>query len=482
MGGWMDVERWGLWIDGREVEGEGGWRVLRSPYDGSPIAEVAVAGPNDVRAAVGAAQAAFEGPLRRMSAYDRSAVLRRAAEGIAAARDAMVATMAREAGKPIRDCRVEVTRGPEVFELSAEAAKRLTGEVIPMDASSRGAGRFGFALRVPVGVVAAIGPFNAPLNLVSQKVAPALAAGNAVVLKPASQTPLTALRLARILQEAGLPDGALNVVVGPGGSVGDPLVADPRVRMVTFTGSLEVGRHLTEIAGVKKLALELGSTAPNIVCADADVAAAARALARAGFTAAGQACIAAQRLIVHRSVWDEFLAAFTPAVEALRMGDPMDEATDVGPMIAPSELERILAWIDEARRGGARILTGGHAEGTALAPTVVTDVTPDMRLFRDECFAPVVTLSPFEEDAEAVALANDSVFGLQAGVFTRSIERMLLYAEGLEFGSLWINDVSRFRQDNYPFGGVKQSGFGREGLPYAVLEMTELKFVGVRRG
>lgn len=475
------MERWGLWIGGREVEGEGGWRVLRSPFDDSPIAEVAVAGAGDVRAAVDAAQAAFDGPMKKMTAYDRAAVLRRAGEGISRLRDDMVRTMALEAGKPIKDCRVEVTRGPEVFDLSADAAKMLTGEVIPMDASSRGAGRFGFSLRVPVGIVAAIGPFNAPLNLVSQKIAPALAAGNAVVLKPSSQTPLTALRLGRILQEAGLPDGALNIVVGPGGTVGDPLVTDPRVRMITFTGGTEVGRHLTEIAGVKKLALELGSTAPNIVCADADVALAAAALARAGFTAAGQACIAAQRLLVHRSVWDSFLASFIPAVEALRMGDPMDEATDVGPMIARSELDRILAWIDEARRGGARLLTGGYAEGSALKPTVVTDVRPEMKLSCEECFAPVVTLAPFETDEQALTLANDSIFGLQAGVFTRSLERMLLYAEGLEFGSLWINDVSRYRQDNYPFGGMKQSGIGREGLPYAALEMTELKFVGIRR-
>lgn len=476
------MERWGLWIDGREVEGEGGWRVLRSPYDGSPIAEVAVAGPADVKAAVDGAQAAFAGPLKKLTAHDRAQILRRAAEGLTRARDEMVATMAREAGKPIKDCRVEVTRGPEVFELSADAARHLTGEVVPMDASSRGAGRFGFAMRVPVGIVAAIGPFNAPLNLVSQKVAPALAAGNACVLKPSSQTPLTALRLGRILQEAGLPDGALNVVTGPGGTVGDPLVTDPRVRMVTFTGGTEVGRHLTEVAGVKKMALELGSTAPNIVCADADVAAAARALARAGFTAAGQACIAAQRLIVHRSVWDAFLGTLIPAVEALRMGDPMDEATDVGPMIAPAELQRIVAWIDEARAQGARILTGGHAEGTALQPTVIADVTPRMKVFCEECFAPVVTVSPFDTDDEAIALANDSEFGLQAGVFTHSIERMLRYAEGLDFGSLWINEVSRFRQDNYPFGGMKMSGIGREGLPYAALEMTELKFVGIRRG
>jgi len=315
---------------------------------------------------------------------------------------------------------------------------------------------------------------------VAQKVAPALAAGNTVVVKPASKTPVAAVLLARCIHEAGWPPGTCNVVIGPGPTVGDPLVQDPRVRMVSFTGGTEAGRRIRERAGLKRVTLELGSNAPNIVCADADLAYAAQAIARAGFASAGQQCISAQRVFVQRAVEEPFTRLFLEAVAALKVGDPLDPQCDVGPMISEAEAQRVEAWLAEAQAAGARVLIGGRREGALLWPTVVTDVRPDLKLQCEEVFAPVVTLTPFDTLDEAIAMANTSRYGLQAAAFTRDLHTALRLARELESGCVWINEASRYRLDNYPFGGVKDSGLGREGVKYAIQEMTEVKFVGIR--
>lgn len=477
------MERYGLWIDGRSREGTAGTTItVDYPYDHTTVAEISAASAEDARDAVGVAERTFKGEMKKLPAHKRTAILRKAAQLIAQHKDELIDTVIHEVGKPIRDARREVGRAGELFDMAADRAREIEGELIPMDAVPGGENRFGFALRVPVGVVVAIAPFNSPVNLSTNKIAPALAAGNTVVLKPASKTPVSALRLAALLHEAGLPAGALNVVVGSGAAVGDALVQDPRVRMITFTGSAAAGLRISQRAGIKKLALELGSSSANIVCADADIPAAAKSLATSAFLSSGQACISAQRLIVHESVVDQFLAAIVPIVEKMRIGDPFDDATEIGPMVSEAELQRILGWIEEARGAGARIITGGDRVGNTVRPTLVSDLRPELKLACEEAFAPVATVATFKTVEEAAELANASVYGLQAGVYTRDINNVLFFARELEVGGMWVNDSSRYRQDNYPFGGMKLSGLGREGVKYAVQEMTELKFVGIKAG
>lgn len=477
------MRRYYLWIDGQEWEGSAGKTItVTYPYDGTAFAEVSAASRADVEAAVTAAERTFRTTMRQMTAYERARILRRAAHLLGQHADELVHLVVREVGKPIRDARREVSRATELFDMAADRAREIAGELVPMDVVPGGENRWGFAMRVPVGVIAAIAPFNSPVNLSANKIAPALAAGNTVVLKPASKTPLSALFLARLLHEAGVPAGALNVVVGGGAEVGDVLVRDPRVRMVTFTGGTAAGLRISRTAGIKKLALELGSSSANIVCADADLPAAARSLATSAFLSSGQACISAQRLLVHESVAQPFLDCFIPIVERMRIGDPYDEATEIGPMISEEDIERVLSWIEEARQAGARILTGGERIGNTVRPTLVSGVPPTARLACEEAFAPVATFATFRTLEEAVQLANASQYGLQAGVFTRDVNAMLFFAREIEVGGLWVNESSRYRQDNYPFGGMKLSGLGREGVKYAIDEMTELKFVGVKTG
>lgn len=476
-----EVKQYGLWIDGQEVAGSSGRQLEVSyPYTDEVFARVSGASAADVGRAVASADAAYEAHLRRMPAHERSRLLSRVAQGLQAELGDLVETLILEVGKPDRDARVEAGRVVELFSFAAALAREIWGEVVPMDAIRGGEGRWGFVIREPLGVIAAIGPFNAPLNLIAQKVAPALAAGNAVVIKPASKTPLSALKLARIITEAGFPSGAVNVVVGSGAEVGDPLVSDPRVRMVSVTGGVEAGRHIHDKAGLKRVTLELGSNAPNIVCSDADLSAAAQAITRAGFHSAGQQCISAQRVFVQEGVYERFLDVFLSSVRALKVGDPKDPAVDVGPMIAGGEVDRVLAWLAEAQGAGAQVLVGGTRQGNILAPTVVASITREMRLQCEEVFAPLVTVAPFAAREEAIAMANDSVFGLQAGVFTRDLDTALAFGRDLRYGCVWINEASRYRQDNYPFGGVKDSGVGREGVKYAIEEMTERKFIGIR--
>lgn len=351
-----------------------------------------------------------------------------------------------------------------------------------MDASAAGEGKLAFTLRVPIGVVAAISPFNFPLNLVAHKIAPALAAGCAVVLKPASQTPLSALLLAELEAEAGLPPGWLNVLVGPASEIGDVFVDDPRVAMITFTGSTGVGYALRERAPRKKVSLELGNATPVVIEADADLDDAAAKMAAHAFSFAGQSCISVQRIYVHHDAYGDFVARFLPRVEALKTGDPADDETDVGPVIDADSRDRILAWIEEARDAGATVLAGGETtHDGVIAPTVLADVSPDMKVSCQEIFGPVCTLTPYETLTEALALANGTEYGLQAGIFTAKLASALEAATGLEFGGVIVNEAPTFRADQMPYGGVKASGNTKEGPHYAVREMTEERLVVVAR-
>ena len=452
----------------------GEWIDVRSPYDGSLVGRVPSAGADDTRRALDAAEAAMREPL---PAHGRAAILDRVATLLAERQDEVARTICAEAGKPLKAARVEASRAVSTYTMAAVEARKLAGDPLPMDASPAGEGKLGLSLRVPIGIVGAISPFNFPLNLVAHKIAPALAAGCAVVLKPAGQTPLSALLLAELELEAGLPPGWLNVVCGPASEIGDVLVEDERVKLITFTGSVPIGWKLRERAARKRVNLELGNATPVIVAADADLEDAAARLAANAFSFAGQSCISVQRIYVEQAAYEVFVEAFVPRVEALVVGDPADEATDVGPLIAESERERILGWIEEARAAGAEILTGGTLDGGLLRPTVIANAPTDAKVSCEEVFGPVCTVSPYETLDEAIALANGTRFGLQAGVFTRDVKAALCAARALEFGGVTVNEAPTFRADQMPYGGVKDSGNTREGPAYAIREMTEERAV-----
>ncbi len=462
-----------LLIDGKWVE-TGEWIDVRSPYDGALVGRVAQAGADETSRAIDAAERAMRDPL---PAHERAAILDRVAHLLEERADAAARTISAEAGKPLKAARVEAARAVSTFTMAAVEARKLAGDVIPMDASPAGVGKLAFTMRQGIGVVGAISPFNFPLNLVAHKIAPALAAGCAVVLKPASQTPLSALLLAELELEAGLPDGWLNVVCGPASEIGDVLVADERVKLITFTGSSGVGWKLRERAARKRVNLELGNATPVIVAADADLDDAATRLAANAFSFAGQSCISVQRIYVERGAFDAFLERFLPLVENLTVGDPADEDTDVGPLISAADRDRVLEWVEEARACGAEILTGGKLEGELLQPTVVANAPPDAKVACEEVFGPVCGVWSYDTLDEAVALANGTRYGLQAGVFTRDVKAALRAARELEFGGVTVNEAPTFRADQMPYGGVKDSGNTREGPAYAVREMTEERLV-----
>ena len=452
----------------------GDWIDVRSPYDGTLVGRVPSAGADETRRALDAAEGAMREPL---PAHERAAILDRVAAFLAERQDEVARTICAEAGKPLKAARVEASRAVSTYTMAAVEARKLAGDPLPMDASPAGEGKLGLSLRVPIGIVGAISPFNFPLNLVAHKIAPALAAGCAVVLKPAGQTPLSALLLAELELEAGLPPGWLNVVCGPASEIGDVLVEDERVKLITFTGSVPIGWKLRERAARKRVNLELGNATPVIVAADADLEDAAARLAANAFSFAGQSCISVQRIYVERPAYDAFVEAFVPRVEALVVGDPADEATDVGPLIAESERERVLGWIEEAQEAGAEILTGGAPEGSLIRPTVIAKAPIEAKVSCEEVFGPVCTVGPYETLDEAIALANGTRFGLQAGFFTRDVKAALRAARELEFGGVTVNEAPTFRADQMPYGGVKDSGNTREGPAYAIREMTEERAV-----
>jgi acyl-CoA reductase-like NAD-dependent aldehyde dehydrogenase len=460
-----------LLVDGEWIE-TGDWLDVRSPYSGEAVARVAKAGAAEARRAVDAAERAMRDPL---PAHKRAEILVRVAGALGRRADEAARQIAAEAGKPLKAARVEVARAMSTYTFAAVEARKLAGELVPMGASQAGEGKLAFTLRVPMGVVGAISPFNFPLNLVAHKIAPALAAGCAVVLKPASQTPLSALLLAELETEAGLPPGWLNVIVGPSAEIGDVLVEDERVRVITFTGSSGVGWKLRERAPRKKVNLELGNATPVIVEPDADLEDAATRLAANGFSFAGQSCISVQRIYVHRHVRDAFLERFLPKVAALTVGDPADEDTDVGPLIAEDERERVLAWI---RESGGEVLAGGDTtEDGLIRPTVIADPPADAKVACEEVFGPVVTVTAYDSLDEAIALANGTRYGLQAGIFTARIDSALRAGRELEFGGVTVNEAPTFRADQMPYGGVKDSGNTREGPAWAVRELTEERLV-----
>src|ERR671919_1058064 len=471
------VER-GLFVGGEWVE-TGDWIEVRSPYSGDVVGRVAKGNADETRRAIDAAERAMADPL---PAHKRAEILVKVAGYLGRRHDEVARTISDEAGKPMKAARVEAQRAMSTYTYGAVAARTLAGDVIPMEGSQAGEGKLAFTLRVPVGVVGAISPFNFPLNLVAHKIAPALAAGCAVVLKPAGQTPLSALALAALLlDECGLPPGWLNVVTGSGRAVGDPLVTHDDVALITFTGSPEVGWGIRERAPRKKVNLELGNNSPVIIEPDGDWRGAAAKLKVAGFSHAGQSCISAQRLFVHRSIHDDFVTALADEVATLVVGPPLDEATDVSALISAGDTERVKGWIDDAVAGGAKVAVGGEVgDDGVLRPTVLTGVTADMKVCASEVFGPVVGVAAYDDLDEALALANDTRYGLQAAIFTARIDAALAAARRLDFGGVMINEVPTWRADQQPYGGVRDSGNTREGPRYAVREMTEHRLVVIQ--
>jgi len=463
----------------RGPAGTGEATVLRSPWDGVELARVPTTTLTDLDVVLDRARLAFES-FRWTPAWRRAQILERASHLIEDDAEQIACLIANEGGKPLKDARIEAARGASTFRWAAEEAKRTAGEIIEMDAEASGEHRFGWTIREPRGVIAAISPFNFPLNLAAHKVAPALAASNVVVLKPASQTPLTALRMAELLLEAGLPEDVMQVVVGPGGTLGARLVEDERVNMVTFTGSPPVGRRIASDAGMKMVTLELGNNSATIVDEDANLDLAAQRIVAGGYANSGQVCISVQRVVVHEKVYDEFMARLVPAVQALKLGDPLDETTDVSSLISPAEAERVRLWVEEALEQGATLAAGGVDDAGRMKPTVLTDVTPDMKVCAREIFGPVLSILKARDLCEAIEISNDSDMGLQAGVFTTDLNKALYAAKRLEVGGVMINEVPTFRVDHMPYGGIKGSGIGREGLRFAIREMTEMKMVAIR--
>ena len=448
---------------------------VRSPYDGSLIAIVHRADPQEIENAISSATDAFQ-VMRRLPVWKRTAALEKISAGIAARREDFAQTIALEAGKPIKTARTEVDRAIFIYKVAAEEARRIYGEIVPLDWQPGMEGREAHIHRVPLGPVAGITPFNYPVSLVAHKVAPAFAAGDPIIIRPASQTPVSALKLAQVISEAGLPEGAFSVVPSTT-RVAAPLVEDERIRLLTFTGSPAVGWGLKDQAGRKRVTLELGGNAGVIVHKDADLKYAAERVTWGGFQYAGQSCISVQRVYIHADIYETFCEELVRRVKALKVGDPLDEATDVGPVIDNGAAERVEAWVEEARQDGAQVLTGGRRSGNLWQPTILANLRPDMRVSCQEVFAPLVGLYPYTDVREAIKAVDSSDFGLQAGLFTDDMSIVREAFENIEVGGLMVNDVSTFRMDHMPYGGAKQSGTGREGLRYAIEEMSEMKLI-----
>ncbi len=464
-----------MYVGGEWVVKDDKIEVINS-YNNSVIDTVPSADLEDLDTAIASAARGAK-VMAEIPAYDRYLMLRKTAEIMEARHEDFGRTITLEEGKIIAEGRLEASRAIQTMTLSAEEGKRLYGETIPLDGAPGWDGQLGFTLRVPCGVVAAISPFNFPLNLVCHKVGPALAAGNAVIIKPASDTPLSALKLTEALLEAGVPAEAVQCVTGSGGKIGDALVADERVRKVTFTGSRDIGERICKTAGLKKVTMELGSNSPLIVMPDADMDKVVKGTIASGFANAGQVCISAQRIITNREVYADFLDALIEGVQEISTGDPLEEAVKMGPMVRAQDAVRVNEWIAEAVREGARTVVGGEYEGAIHQATVVADVKPEMRISCDELFGPAVAVTPFTDIDEAIEMANDSNYGLSAGIFTQNIDWAMKFARRVDSGNLMINAGPQYRADLMPYGGLKESGMGKEGPRYAVQEMTELKMV-----
>ncbi|WP_066291159.1 aldehyde dehydrogenase family protein [Bacillus sp. FJAT-29937] len=468
-----------LLINGKKVE-TANYSSLYSPYSGEMIAEIALADEKLTKDAITSASEAFK-VISAMPAYQRAEILEKVVELLKERAEEAAEVISLESAKPITFAKAEVARTIETYKFAAEEAKRIHGETIPFDAAVGGVGKIGFTVRKPIGVIGAITPFNFPMNLVAHKVGPAIASGNSIVLKPASQTPLSALYIAELFQEAGLPDGVLNVVTGPGGVVGEAIIKDDRVKMITFTGSPAVGIGIRNRAGLKKTTLELGSNAAVIVDKGIKIDKIVDRLVTGAFSNQGQVCISLQRIYAHNEVYDELVEKLTAAAQKLTIGDPLDPETYISSLISKSETDRALGWIEESKQNHAKILAGGETENGILAPTVIVDVDPKQKVSCQEVFAPVVIINKVNSIEEAIAYVNDSQFGLQAGIYTENIHEAFKAADHLEVGAVMINDVPTFRVDQMPYGGIKNSGTGREGLKYAVEEMTEMKLIVVNQ-
>ena len=460
----------GEWVDKAET------MDVVNPYDGSVVDTVPRGDAADIDRAIDSAERGAK-VMAAMSAYERYEIIHRAADLMLERLDDLGRTITLEEGKILAEGMGEASRAQETIVLSAEEAKRLTGETLDLSGASNGEGKFGFTLRVPCGVVAAITPFNFPLNLVCHKVGPALAAGNSIIVKPASDTPLSALKLTEIFVDAGLPEEAIQCVTGSGGVIGDAISSNPKVRKISFTGSRDVGEHICQVAGLKKVTMELGSNSPLIVMPDADLDKVAAATANTGFANAGQVCISTQRVFASGEVYGDFIDALKPAVEALTTGNPLDDDVKMGPMIRVQDAERVEAWVQEAVGSGASVVTGGTREGTMHAPTILADVAPEMKVSCDEIFGPALGISRIDDIDQAIAMANDTNYGLSAAIFTENLNWALQFAQQVESGNIHINWGTQWRADLMPYGGLKESGMGKEGPRYAVEEMTETKMI-----
>ena len=465
----------GEWVDKpQKIE-------VLNPFDGTVVDTIPKGDHNDIAKALETAERGAK-VMAKMTGYERYEILHKVSEMMAERVDELARTITLEEGKILAEATIEASRAGEIITLSAEEAKRLYGEVIPLEGAPGVQGKFGFTVRVPCGIVVGISPFNFPLHLVCHKIGPAIAAGNAIVLKPATDTPLSALKLVELFLEAGTPPEAVQCVTGSGGEIGDALCSDRRVRKITFTGSRDVGEHICHVAGLKRVTMELGSNSPLIIMPDADPEKAAQAAAASGYSNAGQVCISTQRVIAHEKIYGDFLDAFKTTVEGISTGDPMEEPTKMGPMIRENDAVRVSEWVHEAVSDGAELLTGGDRNGQIYAPTLIANVKPEMKISCDEVFGPVVGVARVGNIDDAIALANDTNYGLSAAIFTQNIDWAMKFVREVESGNLMVNWGTQWRADLMPYGGVKESGMGKEGPKYAVQEMTEIKMAVFHQG
>jgi succinate-semialdehyde dehydrogenase/glutarate-semialdehyde dehydrogenase len=460
----------GEWVDTAEHD------VVRLPYDGTPVGEVPHAGRDMLENAIAAARQGAAA-MREMSNYERADLLLKIGELMRRDQAEYAQLVCAETGKPIKEAQVEVSRGLETLKSAAHEARQLHGEVVPMDFASSGKGRMAITVREPLGVIGCITPFNVPLNLALHKVAPALAAGNTVVHKPATKTPLSAVRLAQTVEEAGVPKGAYNLITGSGAEIGMAMAEHPGIAMLTFTGSPEVGRTIKARAGFKKVTLELGNNSAVIIEPGSDLKTAVARSIQGAFSHSGQVCISVQRIFVHQSIFDEFTERLKAGAEAMKIGHPYEQSTDISSLIDEKEAVRIEEWIAEAVKGGAKVITGGKRTRATVSPAVLTNVPASCHISCQEAFGPVVAVHPYDNLEDAIEQANNTPYGLQAGIFTPDMQRAFQAARKLDVGGVMINDIPMYRVDHMPYGGVKESGTGREGPKYAIEEMTEMKLI-----